>query len=670
MKKSCLVLVLFCAMFFFAACGEVEKNVYDYPDSSNQPGENDSDNSAKTEDDSGTDDADSSDEDADATDSEPTDDTDLQSDEDADTAEPELSEAEKCLAAGGTWALNGSESGCIKITECDPITVENAEWNGAYYYARIYTDGEWSEEIHSEYSEEAGTCKYKCKPNYNYENNSCVAKKQTVTCEIPANAINNSATEIEQTWNGTAWLPSEQGTYNLEASETECRFVCNENYKWNGSECVANPCAANPCASDANSNGKCYTDGTNYVCGCNANFGWNGSACSSDVHVGTCTGLIANAEWNSVPIISQTWNGTDWTPSLVANYSEEASTAECRFQCKANYKYEDGQCLAEKQTVTCEIPANAINNSATEIMQTWNGSAWLPSEKGSYNIEASTTECRFICNENYEWNGSECVANPCATDPCASDENSNGKCYTDGTNYVCGCNENFGWNGSACSSDVHVGTCTGLIANAEWNSVPIISQTWNGTEWTPSLIASYSDDASTEKCYFKCASGYTWNGSQCVIPECSSSSGTPCKDSSSGLIWSAKASSTYPWQNALIYCDIYSEGGLSGWHLPTISELRTLIKNCSDTQMPGGSCGVTDICLSESCWTETTCYPSSCDFDSTGRYSKFGDAGWFWSSSAISEDSHGAWKVSFSFGYVGEGYTPINYYFRCVRNAD
>ena len=499
MKKSCLVLVLFCAMFFFAACGEVEKNVYDYPDSSNQPGENDSDNSAKTEDNSGTDDADSSDEDADATDSEPTDDTDLQSDEDADTAEPELSEAEKCLAAGGTWALNGSESGCIKITECDPITVENAEWNGAYYYARIYTDGEWSEEIHSEYSEEAGTCKYKCKPNYNYENNSCVAKKQTVTCEIPANAINNSATEIEQTWNGTAWLPSEQGTYNLEASETECRFVCNENYKWNGSECVANPCAANPCASDANSNGKCYTDGTNYVCGCN---------------------------------------------------------------------------------------------------------------------------------------------------------------------------ENFGWNGSECSSDVHVGTCTGLIANAEWNSVPIISQTWNGSEWTPSLIASYSDDASTEKCYFKCASGYTWNGSQCVIPECSSSSGTPCKDSSSGLIWSAKASSTYPWQNALIYCDIYSEGGLSGWHLPTISELRTLIKNCSDTQMPGGSCGVTDICLSESCWTETTCYPSSCDFDSTGRYSKFGDAGWFWSSSATSDDSYRAWKVSFNSGYVGEGYTPINYYFRCVRNAD
>ena len=38
-----------------------------------------------------------------------------------------------------------------------------------------------------------------------------------------------------------------------------------------------------------------------------------------------------------------------------------------------------------------------------------------------------------------------------------------------------------------------------------------------------------------------CNSGYFWNGQKCaVLPECSATSGTPCKDSTSLLIWSTK----------------------------------------------------------------------------------------------------------------------------------
>ena len=48
-----------------------------------------------------------------------------------------------------------------------------------------------------------------------------------------------------------------------------------------------------------------------------------------------------------------------------------------------------------------------------------------------------------------------------------------------------------------------------------------------------------------------CDSGYFWNGTQCkIMPECSASSGTPCKDSTHHLIWSPLASNDMTQPNA------------------------------------------------------------------------------------------------------------------------
>ena len=142
------------------------------------------------------------------------------------------------------------------------------------------------------------------------------------------------------------------------------------------------------------------------------------------------------------------------------------------------------------------------------------------------------------------------------------------------------------------------------------------------------------------------------------LPECSTSNTGPCYDSTSHLTWSKKTDTTYNWSDAGTYCDGLSEGGYTDWRLPTISELRTLIKNCSDTQMPGGSCGVRDdsvVCLSDSCQGED-CY--SCSSDSTGWHSKFGETGWFWSSSTNVYDTIYAWYVNFYSGYVLNGNKP------------
>ena len=129
-----------------------------------------------------------------------------------------------------------------------------------------------------------------------------------------------------------------------------------------------------------------------------------------------------------------------------------------------------------------------------------------------------------------------------------------------------------------------------------------------------------------------------------------------------GLQWSEESTKRMNWDKAVKYCENLNENGNNDWHLPTISELRTLIQNCPATET-GGECGVTDSCLS---WDE--CLNSACegcDSDSSGKYSKLGDTDWFWSSSV----SGNPWDVRFHSGNLGHSSKYNTYSVRCVRNA-
>lgn len=175
------------------------------------------------------------------------------------------------------------------------------------------------------------------------------------------------------------------------------------------------------------------------------------------------------------------------------------------------------------------------------------------------------------------------------------------------------------------------------------------------------------------------------------LPECSPTSGTPCYDSSSELIWSKKADDEMEHYDAGLYCKSYSEAGLSGWHLPTIDELKTLL-----IWSKADSCKVSEEnrCCHYRCWSCGSCTEEgeNCSQRGTlyddGRYSKFGDIDFFWSSSSVwpssivrseSEDDDddddfvycefcdNAWGVSFSRGGVFhvnmQSYSSV----RCVR---
>ena len=162
---------------------------------------------------------------------------------------------------------------------------------------------------------------------------------------------------------------------------------------------------------------------------------------------------------------------------------------------------------------------------------------------------------------------------------------------------------------------------------------------------------------STGKCYGGSSSdGTGWDTTECTEDSCTTID---------GYMWSSKASSPMDWDDAVsYYCNNLYECGYSDWHLPTISELRTLIQNCSGT-VTGGSCGVTDSCLSySSCWDDPC---SGCSDDSSGYYSKLGDTGYFWSSSTRSESADYVWVVNFYYGNVGSSYKVSNGYVRCVR---
>ena len=127
-----------------------------------------------------------------------------------------------------------------------------------------------------------------------------------------------------------------------------------------------------------------------------------------------------------------------------------------------------------------------------------------------------------------------------------------------------------------------------------------------------------------------------------------------------GLLWSAKAREAMNWHEAKKYC----ESLLSDWRLPTISELRLLVKNCSATEK-SGECGITDECLSrEKCKSQ---FCDGCSGLSSGEYSKLGDTGWFWSSSEHSNIPDNAWYLNFGNGSVLGSNKKYSNYVRCVK---
>ena len=159
--------------------------------------------------------------------------------------------------------------------------------------------------------------------------------------------------------------------------------------------------------------------------------------------------------------------------------------------------------------------------------------------------------------------------------------------------------------------------------------------------------------------------------------------GSVWTDFSSGLMWqvSPTGGKMY-WAKAKSHCESLSLGGHRDWRLPSISELRSLIRDCPETQKDG-ACGITDSCLSHS--LSGGCRSKICSGCYMRALSGPGQGGAFWppevsgepytylSSSPIPDaKDYGEWGVSFNSGSVnGRVSDSIRTYpadlARCVR---
>ncbi|MBX3273865.1 MAG: DUF1566 domain-containing protein [Sandaracinaceae bacterium] len=127
-------------------------------------------------------------------------------------------------------------------------------------------------------------------------------------------------------------------------------------------------------------------------------------------------------------------------------------------------------------------------------------------------------------------------------------------------------------------------------------------------------------------------------------------------DPETGLEWQRSApGETMSWDSAVAYCaDLVLHGG--GWRLPSVSELRSLIRGCEGTET-GGGCLATDTCLAfESCLTAPCdgCAPNAGPSDGCYRPEELeGSCSWYWTSSPLAEHpDQRAWYVIFDQAHV------------------
>lgn len=141
-------------------------------------------------------------------------------------------------------------------------------------------------------------------------------------------------------------------------------------------------------------------------------------------------------------------------------------------------------------------------------------------------------------------------------------------------------------------------------------------------------------------------------------------------DSTSQLTWqNPPVAGNLNWSDAKTYCALLELAG-KGWRLPTIGELRTLVRGCAATEA-AGSCGVTDGCLR---WS--SCRDGSCDGcalnggPAGGCYWPEGLEGgcyWYWSSSPVADYPANAFRVRFDYGSVNIVNADLENRVRCVR---
>jgi hypothetical protein len=124
-------------------------------------------------------------------------------------------------------------------------------------------------------------------------------------------------------------------------------------------------------------------------------------------------------------------------------------------------------------------------------------------------------------------------------------------------------------------------------------------------------------------------------------------------------------------EEAVSYCNGLSRGGATDWRLPTISELRSLVRDCGDT-VPDGICGASDECFDDEVCYNIGCSgcparegpgPGGCYWDP----SLSGKCSIYWSSTRTQTTRY--WFIKFDDGDVYSDVGAVTILARCVRDG-
>ena len=140
------------------------------------------------------------------------------------------------------------------------------------------------------------------------------------------------------------------------------------------------------------------------------------------------------------------------------------------------------------------------------------------------------------------------------------------------------------------------------------------------------------------------------------------------------LMWQKQASpDQLNLEDAKNYCEKLSLGGHSDWKLPSITALRSIIRGCAKTQT-GGTCGVTDDCLTSNPCAKDGCRGCSSNQGPAGGCywpeTLAGACGRYWSSSLMTSYENTAWYVIFNYAFISFDNQDSKKFVRCVRGAD
>jgi Protein of unknown function (DUF1566)/FHA domain len=132
------------------------------------------------------------------------------------------------------------------------------------------------------------------------------------------------------------------------------------------------------------------------------------------------------------------------------------------------------------------------------------------------------------------------------------------------------------------------------------------------------------------------------------------------------------------WPIAIKHCAALNLAGFSDWRLPTISEFRTLIRNCENTKT-GGPCLVSDSCLSKERCSSNICacrgegYPENWPRDDVLRGIYWPpelviENWWYWTASEVDGDADlRAWDIQGGTTWIDVSLKVGWNMVRCVR---